>query len=662
MKKYKVRIKEMPSMAYGGQRGYNLDLGHNVLDEQMRNDMPYSTVSDTLQPVPREMANLEAERGETVMGDIDGDGMQEHMKIGGKRHSQGGTPLNLRPGSFVFSDTKKMMIGGAPLEMFGKNPDSKKKYTPAALAKQYDLNKYKAIMDDPYADPLAKRTAQMMMENNQKKLGQLALVQESLKGFPQGIPDIAMSAMPQAAYGGLMQYQTKGQVTEDYRKRTKDLDPYREKGFNSFDDVVSYYGGRGYTGGNNVDAWQKWLIEQSAKDSGINADLVNYLRNVPLTNKGKKMFPGKTVEQLSDEELKQQFNDGLFDFRAPRLMEVVKRQLPTYNTNFPLPVLNYINPITSVPTSLTKEEEEPEPTGPTPGQPGDKFTMPRAGYMTPDKLAALQALMTKANLPTIRPFMTTPGYVKPQGVFMDPTRDYAANAEQANMIMQGMRTFSRPQQFLAGASQVAGKTLAANEAAASAVNKQNVMLANQLESQGAAMDNQYMAQRAQAANMYGEMANNAMKENFRNENAANSQMVAAANNAWNNRMMANMTNAANPYFMLDPRSGMVNLKDPNRDVLSMIRGASGSGSGMGTYPELLKYATQTLKMPADKAEAWVQKYMEGKSRVTSTDKNNDGYPDYSTMTQFMMPFMQMMGRGRGMNPYGYSMNPFGMQE
>lgn len=641
MKKYKVRIKEMPNMAYGGQNGYNLDLGQRVLDDQMREDLPYSSVSDTLQPVPREMANLEAEKGETVMGDIDGDGMQEHMKIGGKRHSEGGTPLNLKPGSFVFSDTKKMMIGGAPLEMFGKNPNSKKKYTPAALAKQYDLNKYKAVLDDPYADPLAKRTAQLMMDNNQKKLGQLALVQESLKGFPQGIPDIAMSAMPQAAYGGFI--------------------PKAQTG-------IEAWAGDKYSGVKNASRYDTEQLRSVSRMLGLNANNTLELQQEVLKNPEWRAIVEEEHKQKGM-PLAGKMDDGKWGYRWDTALSKIaqkkanddalnKLKLPV---NFKLPEL--VRPGVELYTSTPVREEEPRDlNGPQAGQPGDKYTMPRAGYMTPDKLTALQALMTKANLPTIRPFMTTPGYVKPQGVFMDPTRDYAANAEQANMIMQGMRTFSRPQQFLAGASQVAGKTLAANEAAASAVNKQNVMLANQLESQGAAMDNQYMAQRAQAANMYGEMANNAMKENFRNENAANSQLVAAANNAWNNRMMTNMTNAANPYFMLDPRSGMVNLKDPNRDIVSMIKGASGSGSGMSTYPELLKYATQTLKMPADKAEAWVQKYMEGKSRVTSTDKNNDGYPDYSAMTQYMMPFMQMMGRGRGMNPYGYSMNPYGMQE
>jgi hypothetical protein len=143
---------------------------------------------------------------------MDGDGGLEHMKISGPRHSQGGVPLNVPEGSFVFSDTKKMKIKDpAILAKFGKSM-KKGGITPAQIAKQYDINKYKAVMEDPYADPLAKATAQLMVKNYESKLGQLALVQEGMKGFPGGIPQVAQNAMPQemaqAAYGGyLPEYQ-----------------------------------------------------------------------------------------------------------------------------------------------------------------------------------------------------------------------------------------------------------------------------------------------------------------------------------------------------------------------------------------------------------------------------------------------------------------------
>ena len=56
----------------------------------------------TLGPVDVDDANLEAELGETAVTDLSGDGIPEHYKIGGKRHYDGGTPLNLPDNSFIF--------------------------------------------------------------------------------------------------------------------------------------------------------------------------------------------------------------------------------------------------------------------------------------------------------------------------------------------------------------------------------------------------------------------------------------------------------------------------------------------------------------------------------------------------------------------------------
>jgi hypothetical protein len=191
-KTMKIRIVSGPNqkMAYGGQSAYALNLGHRDVYAPM-NKNAYDKSAKTLGPVPREEANIEAEKGETVYGDINGDGQNEHMTIGGKRHTQGGTPLKVPEGSFIFSDTKKMKIKDEPtLKFFGLKP-SKDGYTPAEIAKKYDINKFRAALENPNSDVIQKRTAEKMIENYENKLGYLALIQESKKGFPQGIPEIA---------------------------------------------------------------------------------------------------------------------------------------------------------------------------------------------------------------------------------------------------------------------------------------------------------------------------------------------------------------------------------------------------------------------------------------------------------------------------------------
>lgn len=147
-------------------------------------------VRDTLQPVAREDANLEAEKGETAV--LNMGGIPAHFKIGGKRHSQGGTPLNLPDNSFIFSDTAKMKIKDPNvLAQFGMKP-KRGGYTPAEIAKKYDINKFRKVLADPNTEDIERKTAEMMIANYNEKLAKLALAQESVKGFPQGIPVIAM--------------------------------------------------------------------------------------------------------------------------------------------------------------------------------------------------------------------------------------------------------------------------------------------------------------------------------------------------------------------------------------------------------------------------------------------------------------------------------------
>jgi hypothetical protein len=194
---FKVKItKRLPQAKTGGFTGNNLNkqvisfggADMNAASRHLEN-------TRYLKEVPRDEANLEAEKGESAFGDINGDGFTEHMLIGGKRHSQGGTALNLPDGTFIFSDTAAMKINDPEiLAKFGKKSGS---FTPAELAKPYDINKYRTILEDPNSDKVDKKTAELMIKNINLKLGALALAQESKKGFPQGIPEVAQPYMQQ---------------------------------------------------------------------------------------------------------------------------------------------------------------------------------------------------------------------------------------------------------------------------------------------------------------------------------------------------------------------------------------------------------------------------------------------------------------------------------
>jgi hypothetical protein len=203
MKKRKVIITALPKAQSGldvKMQGLRAGLGFNA------NTMPWAMmagemsapdveVNSTLKPVPRFQANVEAEKGEVAVLPGKG-GIPSTFKIGGKRHYDGGTPLALPQDSFIYSDTKDMRIkDSAILSQFGIT--QKGAYTPAEIAKKYDINKFKKILADKDTDDLQRQTAEGMIANYNLKLAKLALLQESMKGFPQGIPVVAMPYIEQ---------------------------------------------------------------------------------------------------------------------------------------------------------------------------------------------------------------------------------------------------------------------------------------------------------------------------------------------------------------------------------------------------------------------------------------------------------------------------------
>lgn len=182
--KSRVRIAGVPNAA--GAPFFNQSVPSYQPSEL---SSPAFTTGRTLKSVPDNEANIEAEKGETALMPDKG-GLPAHYNIEGNRHVNGGTKLNVPKDTFIYSDTKKMRIKDPEiLAEFGK---SKGSYTPADLAKKYDINKFRKILQDPDSDPIQVSTAEKMIANYNLKLGKLALVQESKKGFPQGIPAVAM--------------------------------------------------------------------------------------------------------------------------------------------------------------------------------------------------------------------------------------------------------------------------------------------------------------------------------------------------------------------------------------------------------------------------------------------------------------------------------------
>jgi len=170
----------------GDQSGYSLvTYPTNVTGQQM-SDTEDVDVRYSLSSVPRDMANIEAEGGETVLTDLNNDGNFGLYDIKGPRHSKGGVPMFLPEQSFIFSDTKTMKMKGDDLREFGIN--SRKSMTPAKISKKFKLNEYYGAIEDEYADDIQVNSAELMLKKNKMDLSKLAFVQELNKQFEDGVP------------------------------------------------------------------------------------------------------------------------------------------------------------------------------------------------------------------------------------------------------------------------------------------------------------------------------------------------------------------------------------------------------------------------------------------------------------------------------------------
>ena len=173
------------------------------------NEIPFfpsaGKVQSTLGPNKRDESNIEAEKGETVLTDLNFDGTFELYNIGGKRHSEGGTPLDLPDQSFIYSDTRSMKLSKE--EMAEMNVIENKKKTPAWVSKKFPLNKYSELLNDPQSDKISNDTAEYMLDKNKKKLSHLAFIQEAKKGFEEGVPAAAFPYLKE-----------KGINPEEYKK------------------------------------------------------------------------------------------------------------------------------------------------------------------------------------------------------------------------------------------------------------------------------------------------------------------------------------------------------------------------------------------------------------------------------------------------------------
>ncbi len=215
----KKALKRDGGMTTGDQADYGLvTTPQEFYGSTNFNNTDDQSVRYSLSSVPREDANLEAEGGETVLTDLNGNNQFGLYDITGPRHSSGGVPMFLPEQSFVFSDTNSMKFDKDEMAEFGIN--SRKKVTPAKISKKYPLNDFYAAINSQYADDISTRSAELMLNKNMYNLSKLAFGQELKKEFEDGVP---LAAFPYLQEQGIDPIEFTAQV-ENQTKQQAELE------------------------------------------------------------------------------------------------------------------------------------------------------------------------------------------------------------------------------------------------------------------------------------------------------------------------------------------------------------------------------------------------------------------------------------------------------
>jgi|LakMenEpi03Aug12_release.lakeMendotaPanAssembly.Ray.scaffolds.fasta_scaffold00105_22 hypothetical protein len=660
----KVRIKKIPQARTGyqvkgalvndvpafGGADYNAYIGK-----------PNAKASRTLTAVPREEANLEAEGGETVVGNLDGSMMPSFKTIKGPRHTNGGVPLNLPDDSFIYSDTKDMKINDAHiLKMFGK-PAKKGGYTPAELSKKFDIQKYREILQNSDSDKIDRKTAELMIKTYTLKLGALALAQESKKGFPQGIPEIAKPymeandikeedlipqeyqeqqesmqyeqsenpmmqqmeganeapmqmpngeavAMPQEmsemspemmqgapmamygmqmggyalpfyddpnemAYGGSLYKAANGVTTgdpkvstsgraltpaelEERRKKqekirtqkgttapegyTKLADGTYAKGTMREGEVKPLQPRQKITKQTTNPAQYKKDICAKIKSSGYTADQAAQMGWIDKSRVGE--FKGCEGAKKSEEEvdfLKLEEEPGT------ERCECTRKDGTTYD-----PGKNDDDSCKDCEEAMSVQENKMSFKG--------QQKQPAAWWLQ-DTVNTMGAFGDMMRTKKYMPWEARVDLEEPRPTFLDPTRELAAQSEQANIASQAAASFAGPQALNARLSQIQGQGARGAADTLSKINNQNVNIANQFEANQVGVRNQENMLNQQMANRVYDK-NVVANQQFDNaKTAGRANMRQAYNTALTNRAKTDAMNQLYPNYQVDPSTGgMVN--------------------------------------------------------------------------------------------------------
>lgn len=624
------------NMEYGGQMGYGLDLARRKVYTDMP-DSPEEHVNSSIteDPNPDSPYVLEAEGDETISRP---DGSFATFR--GKSHAEGGvktTAEQTPAGSYIFSKVLKEKRPEV-LQALGVNPKKygRKGVSYADLTKPYNTNKFIATINNKDADPLSKKTAEMMVDKYRDKHALVALAQESLKGFPEGIPDISQSVLPQAMYGGkIPQYQKRGAVKEidiydpNFVQRQREaqkkgsgivVSPRMKAGDNRVPVVqgrqrIGVYGDVTPEQVDEFVARHEWYLKDRPNwDPRNKADVEDFQREYNKRYKeefGQDYFDGSNRVRAVDGKF------GEYTYNAPGIQKAPAPQpqdqkvqelymcvpgqgVVSISPDHPANAMgsygqgvytNYDEAVANCPEAQKDKPEEKQENWSPNQVKKTRVEEPPFGYMYPDLRRMRTARMFAPEM--ILPYYADIQSTIPQPAFEDWRAKAAARQAMYNTAARTMAQSGPTQGLAANLSFMAGQQgdpliqdIAQTEA-------RNIGIANPFAMAQAEVlnkENQYNTMNkdrryagwATARQQY----KNAMRNYVRDIDTAD---IAG----WKNRSQLHMVNMTNPYFFMNPYTGGTQFRGGmGIDKLANNWMSGGEGSGLAAYNN---YYNEALK-------------------------------------------------------------------
>lgn len=641
--KVKIRIESAPNqMKFGGQSGYGLDLGWR----KFYTDMSKTTADNYTDSMSEDKSAdapfpvIEAEGGETFIRPEE-DGSVSFFKLNGKRHSEGGIPLNEEqvssgiPGvpSFMFSDTPKLKIKNAEiLEAFGIPKKLwKKGVTPAEISKKFPLNQWNAILKDINSDDYQKSTAQKMINKNTKMLAKLGMIQEAMKNEQPPVFAQQRLAQGQVKYGGpLPKYQGvkgSGQIDPSLGSNQGFKKIAQTPGRLDYNEIAANY---------NVGFWDtpenytnNWIpkVNQAFSDPERAKQLISRLETYTGQDAPdvlKIIRRGKTLDEKIKIAKKLATDRKIGPYHAI-VAAVIDQTIPPPTREKPfepnITVGGKPEP-GALPKNVIRYVCKPDPSKPgkfigtpievTEGAEGFKtaaeaeaFCNSRGadvpfGYTAPDvyNMFASSAIPPR----TIFPFVPTPQLETPS-VALEDWRARTANrfATMYAAPAQTLATYGPTQGLGSVLSKLAGQTAQAQAQDMAQVIGTNVNRANQAFAQAAEVRNKQRMLEAQAAEKrYTGMAT-ALQQSDNAWRAYLKDFGKAFDRAWDRRQALGDINATNVHFFKDPWTGKQIFKPNTAGFAGLASSSTGiSGANLGSlYNAYYTQALNELKKNAD---------------------------------------------------------------